>query len=866
MQLILSHTNLDFDGLASMIAAKKLYPLAELVLPSKLSSEVEHFLAIYKDTFAFQKKQNIIWDRVHEVILVDTNDTSRTGDFKTNLHKEISYIIFDHHPVTADTISSTKGIIEKVGATITLLSERIQANRISISPLEATVFSLGLYSDTGAFTYQQTTSRDLLAGAFFLEQGANLRVVDQFRDAPLNEDQQQLFQLLLDNSDLISIDGIDILLTSNIQEHYTGHLAQITRKLMQVTGTDAVFSVAQMGDKTFITSRASSERVNVLPLIYSFGGGGHEKAASAMVKHETASHVRSLVKGKLTSIVKPSLVAKDMMSSPVRVVAPQTTIVTASKMLYRYGHTGFPVVENEKLIGVISRRDMDKALHHQLGHAPVKGYMSHQPITIGLNENIEQIREFMIEDDIGRLPVIHNKQLVGIVSRSDVIQAMHGKKGVNVTHSHSNASPLKRQLIETMKRYLSPTVFQLLLIIGEEADHLEMKAYLIGGMVRDLLLESENEDIDVVVEGDGISLSFHLQKIYGGKVRRHDEFRTATWLHPSGFKIDLTSARTEYYDFPAALPKVEMSTIKEDLFRRDFTINAMGICLHREELGELLDYFHGFEDLRKGKLKVLYNLSFVEDPTRILRAIRFESRFKFEMDSQTGRLATESANNLASVSKARLSNELARLFYEEDASFAIRRIHELSLPKFFVSKPAEESIAKNQIALLFKWQQFFKAKKIPIHQSVWICYMFFLTAQKEIGQTGVEGYCSTKEDRHTLDNLVTLKSNEGSYDLYNGQKITIADLHRTFVNYKLEPLLGFFSLYPAKNNRHLFHYLLERESLERMLSGNDLKEIGLNPSPLFREILFFSEIIQLENPTITKSKLLEKVKLEFSLK
>ncbi|WP_280768548.1 CBS domain-containing protein [Salipaludibacillus daqingensis] len=862
MQIILSHTNLDFDGLASMIAAKKIYPLAEIVLPSKLSPEVEHFLAIYKDTFPFQRKKNIRFDRVREVILVDASDPKRTGDFNECLPKSISYIVYDHHPATDGTVYFSEGTIESVGATITLLAEKLMEQKITISPFEATVFSLGVYSDTGAFTYPHTTARDLQAGAYFMEQGANLLVVDQFREAPLKEDQQKLYQQLLDNSDLISIDGIDICIATHAQKQYTGHLASVTRKLLQITGADVVFSIAEMGHKTFITVRATSDRVNVLPLIYSLDGGGHEKAAAAVVRNQTSEDIYKIVKKNLPQIVKPSLIAKDMMSCPVRVIAPQTTIETASKMLYRYGHTGFPVVEDDKLIGIISRRDVDKALHHQLGHAPVKGYMSHQPITIGLNEKIEQIRELMIEDRVGRLPVVENGQLVGIVSRTDVIQAMHGKKGVNITFSPSSAAPLKRQLIQTMRRHLSPTIYQLLEIIGEEAGNLSMRAYLIGGMVRDLLLEKENEDMDIVVEGDGISLALHLQNIYGGKVRKHDEFRTATWKHPSGFKVDLTSARTEYYDFPAALPKVEMSTIKEDLFRRDFTINAMGICLHKDEFGELIDYFHGFEDLRKGKLRVLYNLSFVEDPTRILRAIRFESRFQFRMDAQTERLATQSANNLQSVSKPRLSSELVRLFYEEDPSYGVERIQELSLTKFMIPTPTSEREAKEHVKLLHTWHKKFVTEKITVNRSIWICYWFILTSKKVKEQTSIQRYCLTKEDLKTLHALEALVLNRNNYSFEN---ISKTKLHEMFASYQLEPLVSFFTILKMKDKKHLFHYLLEREKLDRKLAGDDLIEIGLTPSPLFREILFYGETVQLEFPSITKEELLEKVKTTFYL-
>ncbi|MCE7794159.1 CBS domain-containing protein [Salipaludibacillus sp. CUR1] len=861
MQVIVSHTNLDFDGLASMIAAKKLYPEAEIIMPSKVSSEVNHFLAIYKDTFPFKRLKDTDWERVEEVIMVDTNSPSRLGDIRQHLPHAVKYAVYDHHPETEETVQFHEGKIEKTGAAVTILSELIKEKNLPVSPFEATVFSLGVYSDTGAFTYDHTTARDLSAAAFFLEQGANLKVIDQFRESSLTEVQQQLFQKLLDNSEIISVDGVDILIASHRQPDYTGHLAQVTRKLLQVTGADAAFSVAEMGKKTFVTARVVSERINALPVIHMFHGGGHEKAASATINKQSSSETVQTIKENLSLIVRPSLTAKDMMSSPVRVVAPETSIETVSKMLYRYGHTGFPVVEDEKLRGIISRRDVDKALHHKLGHAPVKGYMSHNPIAIGLHEKIETIRELMIEDHVGRLPVIDNGELVGIVSRTDVIQAMHGKTGVNLSYSSRSALPLKRQMTETMRKYLSPTIFQLLELIGEEAGYLSMRAYLIGGMVRDLMLQRDNEDMDIVVEGDGISLALHLQKLYGGKVRKHDEFRTATWKHPSGFKVDLTSARTEYYDFPAALPKVELSTIKEDLFRRDFTINAMGICLNQEEFGELLDYFHGYEDLNKEKLRVLYNLSFVEDPTRILRAVRFESRFNFSMDEQTERLAVQSANNLLSVSKPRLSSELIRLFTEENASEGVKRMRGLTLIKYLLTSPGDDEPVQKRIDCIYYWHSVFKEQGIAVNRSIWMAYMFSLTTGRVNGEVGLEGFCLTKEDVKTLNDLYNLLISHQSRSI--DPSLPIRDIHVNLATMKPEPLFGYFAIKFPGQNEKLFNYLLTREKLTRKVDGNDLKKLGLKPGPYFKEILLEVDIKQLENPEISKEKLIGWVNHKF---
>ncbi|SDY49917.1 tRNA nucleotidyltransferase (CCA-adding enzyme) [Evansella caseinilytica] len=849
MKVIVSHTNLDFDGLASMIGAKKLYPQAEMILPEKLSSEVEHFLAIYKDTFPFKKSKEVNWDHAQQAVLVDVNQLSRTGKLKTKLHRLDAFIIYDHHPITAETVPFTEGDIRSTGAAITLLIEKIQEKSLAVSPFEATVFALGLYSDTGAFTYDQTTAEDLAAAAWCLQKGANLSVIEQYRDIPLKKEQQHLFQLLLDRTETIEEDGIEIVISLHEQQNYTGQLSMITKKLLRFTGADSAFAIVKMEEKVFITARAVSDRINVLPVIRSLGGGGHNKAASAMVKGATAEEMARKIRQQLYEIVAPSITAEHIMSSPVRVVAPDTAIEVVSKMLYRYGHTGFPVVENDWLVGIISRRDVDKALHHGLGHAPVKGYMSRQPITINKNDQLEKIQELMIEEQVGRLPVMENGELLGIVSRTDVIQAMHGNKKHSQNVSGIARVPYKKTIATLLKRQLNPHIYELLTDIGREAEQRNMHVYLIGGMVRDLLLGRANEDIDIVVEGDGILFAEYLQRQYGGHVRSHEAFRTATWKHPCGLKLDLTSARTEYYDFPAALPKVEMSTIKEDLFRRDFTINAMGICLHQSEFGELIDYFHGYQDLLNKQLKVLYNLSFVEDPTRILRALRFESRFGFTMDRQTESLAKESANNLLAVSKPRIANELIRLFLEENPLFAIDRIDDLGILPFLLKNRDSFESMKQKITRLARATATLTENSVPLSRSLWTAYLFCLTPvpATEACWQEVHNFCISKEDHKLLNDLQALI--EGA-SLDKQPLTALSDWHHLFASMQTEPLLTYFSLVAAEQG---IDYLLARDHLNngRKVAGADLIRAGLKPGPDFKQLLLEAEKLQLDKPDLS---------------
>jgi tRNA nucleotidyltransferase (CCA-adding enzyme) len=182
--------------------------------------------------------------------------------------------------------------------------------------------------------------------------------------------------------------------------------------------------------------------------------------------------------------------------------------------------------------------------------------------------------------------------------------------------------------------------------------------YLVGGAVRDLLLGRERTDLDVAVEGDAAALGRRL----GGDVRAHDRFATAT-VQTNGVEVDLATARSESYPQPGALPEVRPATLTDDLARRDFTLNAMAVPLAGDP--ELIDPHGGLEDLERGALRVLHDRSFVDDPTRALRAARYAARYGFELDPDTERLLREA--DLATVSTDRVDAELRKLAAEPEA-------------------------------------------------------------------------------------------------------------------------------------------------------------------------------------------------------
>lgn len=686
MEIITTHVNTDMDALASMVAAQKLYPEAVMVFPGTLSSSVEAFMALHKDTLDIKKVKNVRLELVERVILVDTRSPARLAELAAVLKKPgLEIHLFDHHPGAVDDLHGVVETVEMVGATTTLLVEKIRRRELRITPLEATIFCLGIYQDTGSLVYSATTPRDAEAVAYLLAQGANLSVVAEFLDRPFTEEQLVLLKELLASTQHIYVSGINLLLASGSATGFVGGLAGLTHKLAEFERPDAVFCVVEMGGRVYVVARSSVPEVSAREILRLLGGNGHDAAASVVIKNESLETVIGRLLEAIRSQVKPSLTAAAVMNKPVKTVTPQMAMEEAGKVMIRYGHNGLPVVDdNGQTVGIISRRDLEKATRHGLGHAPVKAFMTTNLVAVTPETPVTVLRDLMIAHDIGRLPVMENGTLLGIVTRTDILRSLHGSRlpaplqGTKAGRTQVTA-PVNIQ--ELMNRNLSPQYLEVLKWAGAAARSLGYKVYAAGGIVRDLLLGMECSDLDLVVEGDGIALARLLSEERQGQLREHNHFGTAKVLFPDGTQVDLTTSRTEFYQYPAAMPEVESSSLSHDLYRRDFTINAMAVSLNQENFGMVIDFFGGKEDLELGLIRVLHNLSFVEDPVRMLRAVRFEKRYYMRLEPHTLSLAQDAinANMLARVSPARVWEELRHVFHEARPGQVLIRYMELYL-------------------------------------------------------------------------------------------------------------------------------------------------------------------------------------------
>lgn len=840
MELIVSHNNIDFDGLASMVAAQKVYPKAQMAFVGKLQNRVQEFMALYKDSIDVKNYRTINTNGIDRLIIVDTKNSKRIGNFQKIAEQDgVELIIYDHHPDTKDDLKSTFIVSEKIGATTTLLVEKIKQEKIKITPFEATVFALGIYEDTGSLSFSTTTVRDVKSVAWLLEKGADLKTIRNYTKRPLSGEQHELFNILIEGLDSIFFNGVRVdIATASIPE-YVGGLDLLTQKLGEFTNSQVVFTVVKMDDRIHLVGRSSLDSVNVNLILHRFGGGGHEKAASATVKENKLELIIDKLHRILKESISPEVKAANIMSTPVKTVSLNQSIEETGKIMIRYGHTGFPVVDGEKVVGIISRRDVEKARYHGLGHAPVKGFMSRNMVTIEADTSLSIIKQLMIKKDIGRLPVMEKGKLLGIISRTDVLRVLHGADifSSSETSFTESYACMEENLAERMKSILPAHIFNLIQQIGEAANKEGISLYLVGGMVRDLILGLPNADLDLVVEGDGLSFASILAETLQGKIFYHEKFATASLHLQNQIKIDIATARTEYYEFPAALPIVETGSLKQDLYRRDFTINAMAIGLNQDNWGQLIDYFCGRIDLQQGIIKVLYNLSFVEDPTRIIRCIRFEKRYGFTIEGETLRYAREAIeqNFMEKVSLPRLKDEFLLILKEKTRIAIFKRLKQIRIwQRVFPELDLSQDVIKYLKQVPKSIKQIFKfVDKFDLN------LIILLVLCHQANEKQVDAFCEkfqwSKVYRTALRK--TAEEKENILALLESEDLALSSLDKFFSVLPNETIIYIHIISDIQKQKLIIKYLGKRKEWAATISGNDLKLLGIKPGPVFKIIL-----------------------------
>jgi tRNA nucleotidyltransferase (CCA-adding enzyme) len=843
--VITCHANADFDALAAMIAVSKLYPDAALIFPGTQESSLkDYFIQSAMYLFNFKSLKDIDLQAVRLLVVVDTRQRSRLTHVEPLLAlPDLSIHLYDHHPATDDALEASLDIYQPWGATTSIIVEKLREKSLTVSPDEATIMGLGIFEDTGGFTFKSTTEHDFKAAAWLRTMGMDLDVIRDIMSRELSTEQVAILSELIDSATTHTINGVDIVIAEVVLDAYVGDFALLTHKLMDMENIRVLFAVGHMGDRIQLVARSKVQEVDVGVVCSSFGGGGHAYAASASIKDRTISQVKDELFALLYSLINPQMVVKDFMSSPVVRIQATQSVAQAAEVMVRYGLKALPVVEYaDQVCGIIENSVAEKAVGHGLGEERVTEYMLEDFLFVTEAQDLYQVMEIILGHRQRLVPVLREQELVGVITRTDLINLMI-QEPARIPESLLSDKRQEKNIRQILLERLPKDIVSLLQLAGQTGQELGVEVYAVGGFVRDMLLGIPNDDIDLVVEGDGIVFAQNLGHKLAARVRSHLKFRTAVLILPSGQKIDVATARLEYYEYPAALPIVELSSLKMDLYRRDFSINTLAIHLCPPHFGRLVDFFGGQQDLKDGVIRVLHSLSFVEDPTRIIRAIRFEQRFQFKIGSQTERLIKNAVrlNIFQKLSGARIRHEL-RLLAEDSAPLdALIRMRDLGLLQEIhplLHFPQTKEALLEEIEKVITWYKLLFREEAP---DIWIVYFLglvsgfdthqvqALTSRLKFPPKRTELVESTRRQlRYVAMQLAQWGKNEGA----------LADLYDILSPLSLEGLLYTMAKQrKLEQKKAISHYLTHLQDVGILVTGSDIKEMGLEPGPQFANIL-----------------------------
>ena len=868
MQIILTHENADFDAIASLMGAHKLYPNARPVLPRRVNSNVQAFLSLYGTDLPLTDPDTLPrGQHVRRVILVDTQSLT----FVRGMGKDIRDVqIIDHHTPPDALPDGWRFQGETLGATTTLLVEALSARLVPVSHVEATLMLAGIYEDTGSLTYGATSSRDIRAAAWLIDQGASLEIATEFLEHPLSATQQTIYDALKENVETLQIDGHPVALSWAISPPDTDEeISTLAHKLRELLDPSALFVLVEISGNTQFVARSTTDDINVADVAAHFGGGGHDRAAAALIRQRPVGEVFAELREMLPAFVRPRIKVRDLMSHGVRTVRPSATISQVAAQMLRTGHEGFPVVNADgRILGLVTRNAVDRAMQHQWDHQPVTRVMRQGEIAVSPEDSVERVRALMIQSGWGQIPVVEQGQLTGVVTRTDMIRL-----------PVSEPDTEQQNAIRRMEHAFSPPLLALIRQIGDQAAALGYPAYFVGGIVRDMLLGQPLTDVDIVVEGKAIELGKALADRYGGEIHAHSRFGTVKWILPgdiweqarqkAGNKkqesrienrelritnyespiqnlkskiqnlnlpafIDLVTARTEFYEHPTALPLVERSSIKQDLHRRDFTINTLAIRLDPQRWGEMLDFYGGKADLADGVIRVLHSLSFVDDPTRILRAARFEARLGFHLDAQSESLIADAIPLLDRITGGRVRHELDLIFHEARPEDALDRLQTLGVLARIDAELQNDDWLHSRFARLRAADQLALWNIDDAQGRHFLYWGLFLYRLPPPNRDNVTSRLLMPHhlsgELSTLDNLQKACAH-------------IAALARpSQVVTRLEPFpsellaLQWLASDNAQVRTHLEHYAREWQHVQPQMTGKDLRQLGFKPGPIYRQI------------------------------
>lgn len=687
MKAITTHLSADFDAFAAAVCSVRLYPDHQVLFPGSQEVAVRRFMEDTKFSFPELKLRQARRESFDHVVVTDTRNPARLGEVWQLIARDRCPItLVDHHVTEEDLLGASEVISRPVGATCTIVAQLMRERELPPSSEEASLLLMGIYEDTGGLSYRETTPTDLRIVAWLLEQGGSLEWVRRWVMKALQPDQLELLNRIVEGCEEILVRDTPVQLSMVEVDRYHEEAAYVVHRWVETfeIPVGVVMLVRPPHCNLIIRSRMSG--LHAGRVAQRFGGGGHPTAASARVSGRMPVEIREELLRVLDEEMPPPSAAIDIAARRIFTIELDATVAETKRRINQLRVNALPVhdPQADRLVGMVTRQILDRALSHGMAERPVQSVMQPDLPVVAARTPLTALRDLFLERSYRFVVVEDEGRPAGIITRMELFRRMFERQhatGASLDHRIAGVRPITQPVSRLLRELAPPWVQDLLAAARRVADELSSPAFLVGGMVRDLLLGRPNEDVDLVVEGDGILFAEALAAALGGRSHPHAPFLTAIVTLPDGHRVDVASARTEFYRTPAALPEVETSLIRQDLYRRDFTINALAVTLAGERHGELVDFFGGRKDIQRKEIRVLHSLSFIDDPTRAIRAIRYARRLGFAVAPDTQNLIATAVRERVfdRLSGQRLRRELEHLLEQTHPTPSLSLLAELGL-------------------------------------------------------------------------------------------------------------------------------------------------------------------------------------------
>ena len=733
--------------------------------------------------------------------------------------------------------------IKSMSVTAHLLTDILGKNT-TITEQDAALFSMAITERTGAGLSSKVTNTDWNALQELRTHHVPPRHISNQVILGLREGQKGLLGDLLKQTQDYFIGNWPISLAITKSSGNVQELMPVMESLWSQTDPHVLIAGACGGNKTQIWFRSRIPQINPFAVFQEYRPRSEGRWTVFPIPDGETSGVKTLILNRLNSVLKPDIQVREIMSQNPRCVDWNETVANALDIMLRFNLMTLIVTKSNLFAGIVTRRDLDKAVQMDLWTSAIGPFVSSDSPSVTPDTPVRILRSLMVRSNAMKISVVENGIPVGIITPRELLRAVQDHLPLPPQYLpliEASQLPKKGQIENLMKRVIPLRVLHILKKIGAKAAQMGMQAYAVGGFVRDLLLEKPNLDIDIVLTEDALPFALAICDELKAESRVFDRFHTARIIF-EGIKIDFSTARIEHYAQPGALPKVELGGLSNDLYRRDFTVNAIALDLSPGGFLEILDFFSGYRDLAAKKIRILNSFSFLEDPTRLFRAVRFAGRFHFELADDTKRAFDIAVQReiIGTLSMKRIGAEISRCLQEEHPHRIIEMLYQAGLLKSLHPRLADPSLLPTRFRLIPGIIRRFSVLGEPIDSET-VSWIGLLTPLSPLEAGKLLMSMGTYATRRkiiveSLESLATVPQKLSKISANDDLK-----LFELLGRSALEGLVALIAFALDKSGaRRVFDYLIRLRNIRCEITGKDLLAVGIPAGPhmrmIFREI------------------------------